>query len=332
MPRVLVLHPSNEPLDGVGRVYVEYRAARGWDAGLGLTGPDLDRVGTVVHTVTDVANTGPRVWYRGSVPNGSIDRDVVIDTVGLVVNVAHDDPSGVSALVEVSVSPRAWIDIEQRDYTVHDSGAELPTVTTSTPCFDVITAHSINTVTSSAFAAAATGLGGDGAPGTQIALTWSVDGVPLSAVSGQTVVAGSSGQLTYTLANDELTLTSAPGQRVRADVQATVTDGAATAMARTTFAADGIRGWLSDEDGEKVRACKRRFSRWVRIRVPWLRVPIPDPPPFDTLVNPALELENWERTVRVQFAELPGLSETDRAALGQLVELQRLAAQPAVLA
>jgi hypothetical protein len=115
-------------------------------------------------------------------------------------------------------------------------------------------------------------------------------------------------------------------------VQATVTDGAATATARAPFAADGIRGWLSDEDIEKVRACNRLFSKWVRIRVPWLRVPIPDPPPFETLINPALELENWERSVRIQFEDLPGLAETDSAALGQLVELQRLAAQAAVVA
>jgi hypothetical protein len=61
--------------------------------------------------------------------------------------VANDDPSGVSALVEVTVSSRAWVDIDQRNYTVHDSGVELPTVTKSTPGFDVVTAHSINTST-----------------------------------------------------------------------------------------------------------------------------------------------------------------------------------------
>jgi hypothetical protein len=112
----------------------------------------------------------------------------------------------------------------------------------------------------------------------------------------------------------------------------TAADGAASAVKASTFGADGARSWMSDKDRELVAACKRKFSRWVRIRIPWLRIPIPDPPPFDILINPTVELADWERSVRTLFEKLPGLSKTERAAVGQLVELQKIAIQPKIIA
>jgi hypothetical protein len=325
-PRVLILHPPNEPPGGQGRVYVEYRPSRGWDAGLDLTGSQLDRAGAVIHTVSDDAGGAPHVWYRGSIPTLSADRDVAIDTTGLVVNVAHDDPNGNSVLVEVTVGARAWVDIEQRDYAVHDSGGELPVTTQRTPCFDLVTVHHINTTTTTSYVATSTGLGGDGLPGSApVTLTWAVDGIPLVPSTTQTVVPGSLGRIFFTIVNDVLSLVSTPGQKVRAEVRVTATDGAASAVNASTFGADGTRGWMSDEDTELVAACKRKFSRWVRIKIPWLRIPIPDPPPFNTLINPAVELADWERGVRTLFEKLPGLSDTERTAIGQLVELEKTA-------
>ena len=56
-----------------------------------------------------------------------------------------------------------------------------------------------------------------------------------------------------------------------------------------------------------------------------------DPPPFEVLVNPALQLEAWAWAVRAQFEGLPGLTKTENAAVEQFVELQVIAAQPAVI-
>lgn len=326
-PTVLVLHPPQEPANGLGRVYVEYRPARGWDAGLGLTGPQLDRAGAVVHTVTELPNTDPKVWYRGSVPTGSIDRDLAVETTALVVT-AHEDPAGNFVDIEVTVGSRPWVEVDQFDYWVRDSGVELPERSERTPCFDLVTVHSIYTVTSSSYRATATGLGGTGAPGGAVVLAWSVDGLPLTAASGQVAVSGSIQPIDYDIANDVLTLTSLAGQRVSAAVRATVSDGAASATSWSTeFWADGTRTWMSEEDRKKVAACKRRFDRWMRTRIPWLRIPIPDPPPLETLVNPALEIERWKQSVRLQFERLPGLTEADRVSVAELVELQVVAVQ-----
>jgi hypothetical protein len=326
-PTVLVLHPPQEFPSGLGRVYVECRAARGWDAGLGLTGPQLDRAGVVVHTVTDVPGTGLRVWYRGSVPTGSIDRDLAVETTTLVVT-AHEDPAGNFADIEVTVGARPWVEVEEFDYQVRDSGAELPERSERTPCFDLVIVHSIYTVTSTSYRASATGLGGTGTPGGAVVLAWSVDGLPLTATSGQVAVSGSIQPVDYAIANNVLTLTSRAGQRVFAEVRATVSDGTTSATSwSTAFGADGTRGWMSEDDRKKVSACKRKFDRWVRTRIPWLRIPIPDPPPLETLVNPALDIEIWKQSVRYQFERLPGLTEADRLSVAELVELQVVSVQ-----
>jgi len=58
---LLLLHPPGEPATGAGRVYVEYRTAKGWDAGMDPLGPTLSREGVVVHSLVDQPNVGPRV-------------------------------------------------------------------------------------------------------------------------------------------------------------------------------------------------------------------------------------------------------------------------------
>lgn len=59
--------------------------------------------------------------------------------------------------------------------------------TQRTPCFDLITVHHIDTVTTTSYAAASTGLGGDNAPGdAPVILTWAVDGIPLAPATNQT--------------------------------------------------------------------------------------------------------------------------------------------------
>ena len=67
---LLILHPPGEPATGAGRVYVEYRVAKGWDRGLDQLGPSLSREGVVVHSMVDQPIFGPRVWYRRLHPDG----------------------------------------------------------------------------------------------------------------------------------------------------------------------------------------------------------------------------------------------------------------------
>ena len=103
-PQLLVLHPPGELSSGVGRVYVEYRDARGWDQGLHTSGADLARTGLVVHTLDDVAGVGARVWYRGSVPIGSDENDLQVPMRPLVITLeAFDDRDG-----------NRWADISYR--------------------------------------------------------------------------------------------------------------------------------------------------------------------------------------------------------------------------
>jgi len=112
-PQLLVLHPADEQPSGVGRVYIEYRDTHGWDHGLDTSGTDLAQAGLVVHTLDDVAGTGPRVWYRGSVSVGSNDTDLYIEARPLVITVEAFTDSNGSSVADIAyrqvAAPRAVV-------------------------------------------------------------------------------------------------------------------------------------------------------------------------------------------------------------------------------
>lgn len=108
---VLVYHPANEPANGMGRVYVEYRQpdvhAYGtrWDAGLAGSGDERDRAGLVVHVVRPIPGTDtPAVWYAGRIVLPNPDLDVTVDTPSGSVRVTLSEASAL-----VPAAP--WVDV-----------------------------------------------------------------------------------------------------------------------------------------------------------------------------------------------------------------------------
>jgi hypothetical protein len=66
-----------------------------------------------VHTLEDVAGAGPRVWYRGSVPIGSSDTDLHIESRSLVITVEAFTNSDGGSVADIAyrqaVAPRGFI-------------------------------------------------------------------------------------------------------------------------------------------------------------------------------------------------------------------------------
>lgn len=106
---LLILRPPGEPANGVGRVYVEYRTLSDWDRGMDPLGPDRARIGVVVHSIVDQPGAGPRIWYRGAIPNVSVDRDVAVAMTPLVVRATNAGDEGVDLAITSGAARRVEI-------------------------------------------------------------------------------------------------------------------------------------------------------------------------------------------------------------------------------
>lgn len=322
---LLILHPPNEPANGVGRVYVEYRTASGWDAGMDILGPSLSREGVVVHSLVDQPNVGPRVWYRGSVPTVSPDADVAVATTPLVVGVEDIDPA--RTWVEVSVTAGAGRRVElirgnHSDDVVGVVGALEPT---TTPCGDAIRKGTFATSTFSQFRIRITGFGGGGAPGVPDAtVAWTVGGVPATGDSGTVNVPydGVTFAVQYTIdpVVFELALTSRGGERFEVPVVVTVTGDGTTATAGTTFAALGWFDGVHPDDGATLDRCLRRIFDRYRAVPPVFRKPTPEPG-WSLKVRDEVQRLWYGQVVRL-INEAPALDATGQTAFRQLVDLQ----------
>ncbi|MGI9821706.1 hypothetical protein [Agromyces sp. Marseille-Q5079] len=324
-PTLLILHPPGEPGSGVGRVYVEFRTATGWDAGLDPVGADLSREGVVVHTLSDVANEGPRIWYRGVVPLNSIDTDVTVEASPLTVTIAGVDPN------------REWVDLRvssgaatrsvtlasrlRSDDVVGVVGAET---TEQTPCGDTVRRGTYATSTLEIFTVQTKGFGGVGQP-TAVPPTasWVIGGAPAAGSSGTVDVPfdGSMLSVDYTIdpVTFELGLTSPGGVRLGADVVCTVADQAGSASAQLRFDAAGWFEGYNADDLPTVITCWTRRIKDLDIRVKPGRFEKPTPVPvFDPREIERLQvefaagvvLERLQQTERLQEAER--LQQTER--------------------
>ncbi len=313
---LLLLHPPGEPAGGVGRVYVEYRVPEGWDAGMDPLGASLSREGVVVHSVVDIANTGPRVWYRGAVPTHSPDTDVTVATTPLVVRTVAADPD--RRWVDVSVTAGAVSAAEivrglQSDGVVGPVGDLQET---RTPCGDPVRRGTFATATTAAFGVRSTGFGGSGVPvDPQPTVSWSVGGVPVAAPGGtvDVHVDGAVFTLDYTVEPEtaELVLTSRGGERYETPAVVTVSGGGTTSSATAVFTAPGWVEGIHPDDVAKLGDCLARVAqRYQRMPAPFRR-PTPEPPWSDLNTRRIAE-RAWLRRAFRLIAEPPDLDAVGR--------------------
>ena len=303
---------------------MEFRPRAGWDGGLKTSGTDLAREGLVVHEIIDVPGTGARAWYKCSVPTHSVDRDAMVANHAMVVEAVSVDPAGAFADVIVRAGARPAVEVTELRHLLVGSGISSSS-TRRTPCLDEITVHTETTLTTASYRARVTGLGAAGAPfADPVNLAWSVGGVALS-TSGNVNVSygGTSFPLKYAITGElqDLELSSHYADSFSVQVQATVSDQMQFATGSRTFSAPGSRSWMSDEDSVKLALCRKRFQRYVEVQVPWWRIPIPDPPPWDKVSDPLKLAAQWKAAVSHEMAKVPNIEAEMRTGLEQLVEL-----------
>lgn len=320
---LLVLHPPGEPASGVGRVYVEYRDGRGWDRGLDVIGTDLAKVGLAVHTVADTAG-GPRVWFRGSVPTGSVDTDLALAGQALVVTVDEIGGDGTVGWAEVSYRQSSGPSVTIRSVNFEEIvlGSVGPTTAQQTPCGDTITRGTWAVTTFVQYQVSTTGLGGSvgGAPPPAPVVRWTVGGVAL--VGDQGAVDVPFGDVVFPVdyqidpVSFELSLSTASGGvRFDAEVVATVTVGGATLTASAVFRSRGFfEGHQPEDEAVLGRCLASIFDRANQRHVaPRFRIPIPRPPGF--------LVARWRESALVLLQELR-LDPVTAAAVESLVLLQ----------
>ncbi|MFE5402957.1 hypothetical protein ACFQ9Z_16680 [Streptomyces sp. NPDC056580] len=323
---LLVLHPPGEPASGVGRVYVEYRVPAGWDAGMDPLGPSLSREGVVVHSVVDIANKGPRAWYRGSVPTASPDTDVAVATTPLVVRTEAVDLERQWVDVSVTAGAAKAVEIVRGLQTEDVIGPVGEVQETTTPCGDPLRRGTFATSTTAHFGLRSTGFGGSGEPvNPQPTIAWTVGGVPLSAPSGSVSVPvdGTAFTLDYTIdpVMFELTLTSRGGERFETPAVVTVSGDGATTSATAVFTAQGWFEGIHPDDVQKFGDCLRRITeRYRRIPAPFRR-PTPEPP-WSDLATRRLAEENWLRQAFRLISQPPDLDAAGRGELSRLLQVQ----------
>jgi len=329
---LLILRPPGEPPNGVGRVYVEYRTLSGWDRGMDPLGPDLAREGVVVHSVVDQPNAGPRIWYRGSIPTVSVDRDVAVASTSLVVSAANAGADGVDLSVTAGAVRR--VEIVRGNHSDDMLGVIGELQNTTTLCGDPVRKGTFATSTFSQFGVRTTGFGGGGGPGvTPVTVAWTVGGVPVTGTTGTVEVPF--GEVTFTVEYTidpvvfELALTSRGGERFEAPVVVTVTGDGTTVTASDTFTAPGWFDGIHPEDEKTVGECLKGIADRFRVIPTPFRRPTPEPP-WGTLLVRRQTKQLWlDKTMRL-VDELPALDAEARNALRQFVQLQVQAA-PTIL-
>lgn len=327
---LLILHPPNEPANGVGRVYVEYRTRSGWDAGMDILGPSLSREGVVVHSLVNQPNVGPRVWYRGSVPTVSPDLDVAVATTPLVVGVEDIDPDSTWVDVSVTVGAARRVEIVRGNHSDDFVGVVGPVVTTTTPCGDAIRKGTFATSTFIQFGIRTTGFGGGGAPGVPNAtVAWTVGGVPATGNSGTVNVPydGVTFAVQYTIdpVVFELALTSRGGERFEVPAVVTVTGDGTTATASATFTVPGWFDGVHPEDQPIFDRCLRRIFDRYRNVPPVFRKPTPEPG-WSLKVRDEVQWLWYGQVVRV-IDEASALDAAGQSVFRDLVALQVQPAQ-----
>jgi hypothetical protein len=226
---IVVDPPGGVPDSGLGRVYVEYRPATGWD--VGLTGGAGAAV--VVHEVAD-GEFGIKARYRGHVPVpvGSV-SDLSVPGRGLVVQVTDVRPDGVGVTLSSTVDRQVVL-------TPVDQPAATTVVSETSTRSDcgvlrsgtyLLTGEAVLQATTTGF-----GMGGD-PPAAPPTLAWTVGGTAISDGGGNDVWidgAGTPVEVVVRLSPDRTTLSVREIDEpvaCRTTVTCTATGGGATVSA-----------------------------------------------------------------------------------------------------
>jgi hypothetical protein len=288
----------------------------------------LARIGLAVHSVVDQPNAGPRIRYRGGIPNVSVDRDIAVATTPLVIHATNAGDDGVD--LTVTAGGTRSVGIVRGNHSDDMLGVIGELKNTTTLCGDPVRRGTLATSTFSQFGVRTAGFGGGGEPGvTPATVTWTVGGVTVAGTSGTAEVPFGDVKFTVEFTIDpvvfELALTSRGGERYEAPVVVTVTGEGATATAADTFTAQGWFEGIHPEDEEKVGECLKRIADRFRVVPTLFRKPTPEPPWGSLLVRRQTEQLWFDKTMRL-IDELPGIDAVGRSGLRQMVRLQVQAA------
>jgi hypothetical protein len=325
---LLILRPPGEPPNGVGRVYVEYRTLSGWDRGMDPLGPDLARIAVVVHSAVDQPNAGPRAFYRGAIPNVSVDRDLAIPGTSLVIRAVNAGDDGVD--LTVTTGAARGVEIVRGNHSDDMVGVVGELENTTTLCGDPVRRGTFATSTFSQFGVRTSGFGGGGQPGNLPAVVrWTVAGVPVSGTNGTANIPVGDVSFTIEFTIDpvvfELALTSRGGERYEVPVVVTVTGDGATATAAGTFTALGWFEGIHPEDQAAVGKCLKGIADRYRVLPTVFRKPTPEPVWGSLLLRRQTEQLWLARTMRF-IDEMPTLDAEAQDALRRMVQLQVQAA------
>lgn len=266
---LLILHHPGEPDSGVGRVYVEFRPAQGWDIGLKLGGTDLAQAGLVIHTLETVPVVLERVWWRGGVPMNGVDFDCEVPGLSRLT-ITLDDFTDESADISYALGSVRTASIRVQD-PIETRLGQSGSTNGRTPCGDVTTKVTWSTSTLTFFNVRTLGFGGSALPPAPPTVVWRVDGTQLLASQGPVNVDfnGSTFTLDYTIdpLTFELGLTSRGGERVGASVEVIAAEagGGQSVSAQARFEA---RGWDEAYTPESIGAigrCIVKLSRYIPV-------------------------------------------------------------------
>ncbi len=289
-----MIDPPNEGAAGQGRIYIEYRDAGGWDAGLKTSGTDLSRQAVVVHALADAKDDGTRCWYRGRILIPlETDGDLAVPDVPLAIKVV-----AVSAdldYVDLELVETAARSVQITQTPSDKQVAALNETVRHTPCGDI---HSgtYELERTSVLAPLTYGYGGYGAPDvTSPVITWTVGGLQIAAGSSTVKVTAIEGRQVTVQAQlnadtGVLTLISKAADgayTVDLICKATEPGGSDAQTATDEFSPVGSYTGVKHEDAFMLRLCLDRLLRIVRLRPRDLLIP-PGPDPYrDGVINEA---------------------------------------------
>lgn len=262
--RLVALRHPQEPANGVGRVYLEYRRAQGWDRGLDLSGTDLARQAVVAHSVTKTTG-GPRLWYRGRIVIPTeVDTDLRVEATSVTVRVVavDDNHEHVDLEIDLAFDRGITLDVSRDDIVVNQG--ELGRA--HTPCGDPIRTISRIYRTEMRYEPSVHGYDGHGV------IRWSVAGQQLSQSPSPLAVDTPQGQVGISYVIDAttqaLTLTSKRGDGYSVEVQATVRDEAGDEARTASAAFDPVGSFegVAPEDMGLIDQCWQKWAKSKRLK------------------------------------------------------------------
>lgn len=260
----LVVLTEAETVEGRGRIYLEWRPAVGWDAGLAsVEDGQEDRAGLIVHELADTQNQGVRTWYRGVVPVPvGVDPDLDVFGTPYRVTVLGSGPGTVRFRVGRRDGRWARLDV----LLDHDIVDGRDVVISQTPCGHQVRWGRWILRPRATIRAVLAGLGGTGqSSDAPTRLRWSVNGTSVFGFDGRVRVSALGGtvadyQLTAGPDGRDLLLIGQAGETYELPVRIVATDDAGDVEASSVIAFRGEQTGFHPDDRGAVETCFERIA------------------------------------------------------------------------